>query len=130
MSLSVCWSNFFLCYLLVHVFVFRDLLHFNLLNFRFSYCSFLTTMRWQTVILVFYVCCAMPVLSRAQSYDNVSRLMTDLLDGYDRRQRPLLNLSTPIYVNISFELLALQVNTSMRRLKGIKRWKWNFVSIL
>jgi len=45
-----------------------------------------------------------------QLYRNVSRLMDQLLDGYDKRQRPVINQSHPVKVNVSFELLALQVS--------------------
>ena len=45
-----------------------------------------------------------------QLYRNVSRLMEQLLDGYDKRLRPVINQSHPVTVNVSFELLALQVS--------------------
>jgi len=45
-----------------------------------------------------------------QLYRNVSRLMDQLLDEYDKRQRPVINQSHTVKVNVSFELLALQVS--------------------
>ena len=36
--------------------------------------------------------------------------MDQLLDEYDKRQRPVINQSHTVKVNVSFELLALQVS--------------------
>ena len=44
-----------------------------------------------------------------QLYRNVSRLMEQLLDGYDKRLRPVINQSHTVKVNVSFEFNTLQV---------------------
>ena len=43
-------------------------------------------------------------------YDTVSTLMADLLNGYDKQQRPVLNQSLPLQIEGSFEILALIVS--------------------
>ena len=45
---------------------------------------------------------------KSQTLDQNIQLMTDNLNGYDRRFRPLLNQSQPIIVNVSFDLISLQ----------------------
>ena len=70
-------------------------------------------MNW---ILTLNVCILSSASSSAisgQSYENVSSLVTNLLDGYDRRQRPVLNQSLPVYVKVSFQILALVVSPNM-----------------
>ena len=60
--------------------------------------------------LVLYILTAAPASTSGQGYENVSSLVTNLLDGYDRRQRPVLNQSLPVSVNVSFDILALVVS--------------------
>ena len=70
-------------------------------------------MNW---ILTLNVCILSAASSSAisiQSYENVSSLVINLLDGYDRRQRPVLNQSFPVYVKVSFQILALVVSHNM-----------------
>ena len=70
-------------------------------------------MNW---ILTLNVCILSAASSSAisgQSYEHVSSLVTNLLDGYDRRQRPVLNQSFPVYVKVSFQILALVVSPNM-----------------
>ena len=55
-----------------------------------------------------------------QLYRNVSRLMDQLLDEYDKRQRPVINQSHTVKVNVSFELLALQVSEFPKQYSTVK----------
>ena len=45
-----------------------------------------------------------------QSLENVKDLTSDLLSDYDNRQRQVLDQSGPVYVNVTMDILAIQVN--------------------
>jgi len=64
-------------------------------------------MKWILTMAIY-----MLTVTRAngQSYEHVSSLVTNLLDGYDSRHRPVLNQSLPVSVNVSFDILALVVS--------------------
>lgn len=54
-------------------------------------------------LLLFLVSC-----SNCQSYTDSVDLVSDVLEGYDTRQRPVLVQTHPIYVSMNFHLLTLQ----------------------
>lgn len=45
-----------------------------------------------------------------QSLDDVKNLTQDLFKGYDVKQRPVYNQSIPVYVNVSLDMLTIQVH--------------------
>ena len=73
-------------------------------------CQFVkrTMQRLSVYLLCIFATCGF-VQVNGQLYRNVSRLMDQLLDGYDKRLRPVINQSHTVKVNVSFEFNTLQV---------------------
>ena len=61
---------------------------------------------WLTILLSFYFF----GIVHCQSLENVKSLTSDLLSDYDKRQRPVLDQSGPVYVNVTMDILTIQVN--------------------
>ena len=64
--------------------------------------------RLSVYLLCIFATCGF-VQVNGQLYRNVSRLMDQLLDGYDKILRPVINQSHTVKVNVSFEFNTLQV---------------------